>query len=130
METGRKPPLGAGKIIAAILSVEERTTGEVRVHISKNWMERNAFKKASFYFQKYHLHQTQDRNGVLVYVNLKKKKFAIVADEGFSKLVGQKYWNELSTFLKEDLESTHFENAISLTVRTLGETLTKYFPRN
>lgn len=80
-------------------------------------------------FEEFDMTRTQDRNAILVYLNRKTRKFAIVADEGIHRKVGQKYWDELAAHFSEDLRATHFENAISLLVFSVGTTLTKKFPR-
>jgi len=80
-------------------------------------------------FEEFDMTRTQDRNAILVYLNRKTRKFAIVADEGIHRKVGQKYWDELAVHFSEDLRATHFENAISLLVFSVATTLAKKFPR-
>jgi uncharacterized membrane protein len=72
---------------------------------------------------------TLHRNAILIYVNLRRKKFALVGDEGAHKAVGQRYWDEIARDLKRNFISTHPENAIAITIRKLGERLMKHFPR-
>ncbi len=115
-------------IVKAIQAVEQNTTGEIRVHLSKRWLERDPFNRARKLFEKFGMHRTGQRNGVLLYVNLRKKKFAIIGDEGIHEAVGQKYWEDLTIALAQDLRTTHSENAIAMAVATIGVTLQKYFP--
>ena len=124
VEAGKKH----SPIVQAIIMAEAETTGEIRVHLSKRFLEKDPYVRALKLFSKFGMHRTSHRNGVLLYVNLRKKKFAIVGDEGVHKAVGQKYWEELVHALKQDLRGTHPEIAISLAVRTIGFTLQKFFP--
>lgn len=115
-------------IVRAIALVESVTTGEIRVHISKHWIEKDPHRRARRLFHIFGMEKTTHRNAVLLYINLRRKKFAIVGDEGIHQKVGQKYWEELAQALAQDLRGTHSENAIALAVRTIGFTLQHYFP--
>lgn len=124
----RKNHLDSSPIVAAIAEAEKGTTGEIRVHITKRWIEGDIYKRAQKVFKKLKMHETRQRNAVLLYVNIKKHRYAIVGDQGIHQAVGEAYWKELSKGLSEDLRSTHFERAIAIAVKTLGETLRRYFP--
>ncbi len=115
-------------IVEAIAEAEAGTTGEIRVHLSHKLLEADAMKSARKLFLKQEMHRNSRRNGVLLYVNLRKRKLAVVGDEGIHQRVGQAFWDRLAADLKEDLKSTHPENAIALAVVRLGEELTRYFP--
>ncbi len=116
-------------IVQAIAFAEKKTTGEIRVHITKHLRDPDPMGRALALFDEYRMTQTTDRNAILIYVNIRLRKFSIIADEGIHRAVGQRYWDELAVNLKEDLLSTYFENAIALTIFTLGMTLEKYFPK-
>ena len=124
--------VAAGKTESAILKAiqwaEKGTTGEIRVHITRRWWEPDALKRAQKLFESYGMYRTAERNGVLLYVNLRKKKFAVIGDTGIQAKIGQSYWDDLAKSLREDLLSTHYENAIAFAVRTLGVTLKMHFP--
>jgi uncharacterized membrane protein len=92
-------------IVAAIHAVEAETTAEVRVHLSRRL------------------------NAVLLYVNLRRKKFAVVGDDAAHRALGQRYWEDIARDLKHQLISTHPEKAIALWVRKLGHRLAMEFPR-
>ena len=75
------------------------------------------------------MERTTRRNAVLFYVNLRTRKFAIVADDGLADAVTPGYWKELSSGLRDDLLSTRYENALAIAIRTIGVTLAEKFPR-
>lgn len=116
-------------IVRSIALAETRTTGEIRVHLSRKIFERDPLVRAQKLFRQFGMGQTTHRNAILLYVNLRRKKFAIIGDEGIHQHVGQRYWDELVAELKKDLRGTHMENAIALAVRTIGVTLERYFPK-
>jgi uncharacterized membrane protein len=116
-------------IVEAIQAVEAETTAEIRVHLSKRLIERDPFKRASLLFHQYGMDHTTQRNAVLLYVNLRRRKFAIIGDEGAHHAFGQRAWEELAHELKRQLHSTHPENAIAHWIRRLGFRLAMEFPR-
>jgi uncharacterized membrane protein len=115
-------------IIGAIQKAEENSTGEIRVHLSKKFLERDAYARATRLFRQFGMFRTTHRNAVLFYVNLKRKKFAIVGDEGIHQKVGQRYWEEVARDLRKDLRETHPERAIANAVLKIGQILSKHFP--
>jgi len=116
-------------IIKALRFVTRRSTGEVFIHISEDFFEKDPTDTALALFEEMNMTKTQDRNAVLVYLNRRSRKFAIIADEGVHRKVGQRYWDELARNFSEDLQSTHYENALSLLTFSVGTTLSQKFPR-
>jgi uncharacterized membrane protein len=116
------------KLRQALIESLTETTGEIRVHLSSRWGERNPLRRARRLFLRSELQRTAQRNAVLLYFNRRSRKFALIWDQGLEAKTGAGYWRELALLLEEDLRSTHFENALSITVRTLGITLKKHFP--
>ena len=124
----RDEPVKRSPVIRAIAAAEKGTTGEIRVHLSKKWFEPDPFARATKLFHRFGMTKTAQRNAVLIYVNLRRKKFALIGDEGIHKVVGQDYWNGLAEALRNDLRSCSTEDAIALAVRTVGATLQRFFP--
>ncbi len=120
----------AGKIspiVKAIGEAEKNTTAEIRVYLSKRWLDRHPYHRAKTLFFKHGMDQTKHRNGTMLYVNLRCKKFAIFGDEGIHQKVGQSYWDLIAKNLALDLKSTHSENAIARAVFSVGEKLKEFF---
>ena len=116
-------------IIRAIAEAEKGTTGEIRVHLSKKLIEKDPYGRALKLFDRFGMTRTTNRNAVLIYVNLRRHKFAIIGDEGIHKAVGQQYWEGLAKALQEDLKKiAEPEHAIALAVTTVGATLQRFFP--
>jgi uncharacterized membrane protein len=115
-------------IVEAIARAERGTTGEIRVHLSRRLLEKDAMRRARRLFTRFEMHQTEDRNAVLLYVNLRRHKLAVVGDEGIHHRVGDEFWKKLVHELRSDLKGTHPENAIAMAVHRIGEELAKHFP--
>lgn len=116
------------KVVQSIQDVESRTTGEIHVHLSKAIYEKDPFEGAQRVFARYSMQRTQDRNAILVYINEKKRRFAIIGDLGIHQIVGQKYWNEKSAQLQHYIQTMEMDSALSLIVVDLGKALELHFP--
>ncbi len=127
--------VGAGKknkyepVIQAIQKVEAQTTGEIRVHVSRKLFEKNPIQRATHLFHKLGMTRTQHRNGVLLYVNILRHKFAIYGDIGIHKTVGQQYWNEMAEQVSQNLKKQNMIHALVHAVESIGQTLQKHFPK-
>ena len=71
------------EIIEAIRVSEKSTSGEIRVHIEKETLL-EAMDRATEVFNTLEMHQTKEANGVLIYVAVNSKKFAICGDKGIN----------------------------------------------
>lgn len=115
-------------IVHAIALAETGTTGEIRVHLSKRFFEKSPLNHALWLFDRFGMSRTLQRNAVLLYVNLRSRRFAVVADQGLDQTLGQKYWQLFTHELSEDLRGTDPERAIAMGVARLGEKLKLHFP--
>ena len=66
-------------VVEAIRAAEKATSGEIRVHIEKT-TSMAAFDRALEVFHELKMDETQLKNGVLIYVAVKDKAFAICGD--------------------------------------------------
>jgi uncharacterized membrane protein len=116
-------------IVEAIRVAESGTTAEIRVHLSRRLIERDPLKRAMSLFDQYEMSRTSRRNSLLIYVNLNRRRFAILADRAAYKTLGRSFWEEAARNLKRDFVSTHPENAIALSVIKIGERLARQYPK-
>ena len=79
-----------GEIKKAILNAELDTSGEIRVHI-ENECGGDALDRASYVFSKLKMDKTELNNGVLFYLAIQSKKFAIIGDSGINKEVPENF---------------------------------------
>jgi len=117
-------------IVAAIKSAEQRTSGEVRVYVESHCRFMDAMDRAIEVFHGLRMHETADRNAVLVYVAMKDHQLAIYGDEGIHSKVGTEFWNkELKLMLSAFNRNNHAEG-IATVVKEIGEVLVEHFPYN
>ena len=83
------------KIARAIQQAEKNTSGEVCLHIEcKIKKKKSVFSRAVEVFHQLGMEETSLRNGVLVYVALDDRQFAIIGDQGIHEKVGQDFWDK------------------------------------
>lgn len=115
------------RIVEAIREAEKNTSGEIRVHID-NFCFGSVVKKAEKLFQKLGMSQTNDRNGILIYIAVLSHKIAVVGDEGIHQKLGTAYWDSI---VKEIIDAfAHHKKIEGLTKGIIhcGHELKIHFP--
>lgn len=115
------------QIESAIRSAEQNTSGEIRVHI-ENRCKGEAVNCAAAVFHKLKMHRTELRNGILFYLAVKDKKFAVIGDEGINKNVPAGFWNQVRDKMEEFFLQRKFTEGLCAGVEMTGIELKKYFP--
>lgn len=115
------------RIKSAILKAELDTSGEVRVHIENN-CKNDVLDRAAYLFKKLDMHQTEHRNGVLFYLAVKDRKFAIIGDEGINQHVEENFWEEVKQILSEQFKKQDFVSGLEQGIEKAGQKLKKHFP--
>ncbi len=112
---------------SAIQEAEKNTSGEIKVHI-ENHCKEDALDRAAYVFEQLEMQQTQLRNGVLFYLALKDKQFAILGDVGINQKVPQGFWNEISDHMITYFKQGQFALGLAEGVKMAGHALGKHFP--
>ncbi|HTN19059.1 MAG TPA: TPM domain-containing protein [Pelobium sp.] len=106
---------------------EQATSGEIRVCVESK-CDIDAYERAVECFYDLKMDATKLRNGVLIYVALDDKKFAIIGDNGINTLVGADFWDSTKTLMLEQFKTGHIAEGISLGIIEAGKQLKRYFP--
>ena len=114
-------------LIDAIGKAEDRTSGEIRVHIETK-CESDPYQRAIEIFYALKMNDTKDRNGVLIYVATEDHKMSIIGDEGINKMVPEGFWNETLQLMRMHFSAGQFSAGLTLAVEHVGEKLRTYFP--
>jgi uncharacterized membrane protein len=114
-------------IVNAIKEAELNTSGEIRVHIEKNCPE-DVLDRAAFIFEKLKMHKTKLRNGVLFYLAVKDRKFAILGDAGINAKVPEGFWDNIKDTMLNHFKNGEFARGLSEGIKMTGEQLKKHFP--
>jgi uncharacterized membrane protein len=114
-------------IQAAIADAELNTSGEIRVHIDDKCAVAPV-EKAIEVFEKLKMHETELRNGVLIYVAVKDHKLAIVGDQGINEVVADNFWDEIKNNLIANFKKGIYSEGLSEGIAAAGMQLKAHFP--
>lgn len=115
------------RIVAAIQQAETDTSGEIRVHIESACSE-DVLDRAAHYFETLKMHKTALRNGVLFYLAVKDKKFAILGDAGINSKVPAGFWDEIKAVMTQFFKDGDFAGGLEKGLLMAGEQLKTHFP--
>ncbi len=114
-------------ITTSIKSAELDTSGEIRVHIEEV-CKGDVLDRAAFLFKKLEMHKTELRNGVLVYLALKNRKFAIIGDAGINAKVPVDFWDKAKGIMLNHFRDGLFSEGLCQAILLAGEQLKVHFP--
>jgi len=114
-------------IVAAIQQAEKNTSGEIRVHV-ENHTEKPPLERAQEVFHFLNMHQTAARNGVLFYVGVSDRSFAILGDEGIDKAVEADFWDCTKDIVISHFKERRFAHGLAEGILRAGDRLKTYFP--
>lgn len=111
----------------AVRQAEQRTSGEIRVHLDLAIMD-DVLDHAAFVFNDLGMANTRDRNGVLLYVSVPGRKAAVVGDSGIHAKLGDAYWQDVLQQVLALFREDRFCEGLCKGVELLGEKLQEHFP--
>jgi len=116
------------RIVAAIRAAEDRSRGEIRVHVSRQSVT-DPEKAAAAQFEKLGMTKTAERSGVLLFVAPASQRFAVVGDRGIHERCGPGFWTEVAAAMEADFRQGRFTDGIVKGVTKAGDALAEHFPR-
>jgi uncharacterized membrane protein len=114
-------------IVKSIESAELNTSGEIRVHIESS-CKSDPVERAIFVFDKLKMNQTKERNGVLIYIAFKSRKFAIIGDTGINSKVPDNFWDDVKENLLKFFVLGDITSGLTTAIYMTGEKLKEFFP--
>ena len=116
------------KIIQAIARTEKRTSGEVRVHIEHQCNSSDPLDRAAVVFHDLGMDETDQQNGVLIYIASEDKKAAVYAGKGIHSQVEEDFWSGVLKILLDHFKKGEYESGIEEAVLKVGHKLQELFP--
>ncbi len=111
----------------AIKEAELNTSGEIRVHLAKK-CNKDVLDCAADIFAQLKMHKTEQRNGVLFYLAVNTRQFAILGDVGINTKVPDDFWNEVKNLVISNFKQEKFAEGLSQGIIMAGEKLKEHFP--
>jgi len=111
----------------AIRVAETDTSGEIRVHVEKH-CKGDVLDRAAYFFDKLEMQKTEQRNGVLFYLAIEDKKFAILGDAGINQKVQADFWEETKELVLENFKNGAVAEGLAKGIIMAGKQLKNHFP--
>lgn len=115
------------QIVDAIKVAELNTSGEIRVHV-ENHCKGDVLDRSVMVFNMLKMKETAARNGVLIYLAVADRKFAIIGDEGINRLVEHDFWNDVKDEMARCFREGDFTGGVTNGILRVGEKLKAFFP--
>ncbi len=115
------------EVVNAIVIAEKNTSGEIRVHIEEN-NTKPPIERAQEVFHLLKMDETELKNGVLFYVCMLSKSFAVIGDKGINDLVEPDFWNSTKDHVIEKFKEGKYKDGLINGILEAGEQLKKHFP--
>ncbi|WP_298833347.1 TPM domain-containing protein [uncultured Piscinibacter sp.] len=122
------------RIQARVAASERRHSGEIRVcaeaglPLSYLWRGATARERAVAMFGKLRVWDTEQNNGVLIYLLLAEHRIEIVADRGLNRHVGPARWQELMERMRSAFRAGQFEAGLNDAIDAVDALLVQHFP--
>lgn len=120
-------PSDEARLIKAIHDAENKTSGEIRVHIEEKCVD-DALEACKILFTDLKMNQTKDRNGILFFLAIESRAFAVWGDEGIHQKVTDDFWKHITDCAIGYFKQHDLISGLEKSVELCGEKLQLYFP--
>lgn len=120
--------LDSERVVAAIGRAEAGTSGEIRVHVTRREPD-DIEARARERFEKLGMTATAERNGVLLYIAPRVRKFQILGDTGIHEKCGDEFWKETAAAMEQAFRGGQFTEGLIAGIERVGALLKEHFPR-
>ncbi len=128
------PPDMVERLMRRVAASERHHSGEVRICVEAGlpmsylWRNANARERAVMMFGKLHVWDTENNNGVLIYLLLADHAIEIVADRGLNQRVTAREWHAMANNLSQAIRAGQYENGLTQALEEVSAVLVKHFP--
>ena len=138
-ERDARRALGAGgpkHIEARVAASERHHSGEIRVCVESGlplsylWRNASARERAVAMFGKLRVWDTENNNGVLIYLLLAERRIEIVADRGLNVHVNAQQWQQITGTMRDAFQAGRFEVGLNLAIDAVDALLLQHFAMN
>jgi len=128
------PPAVAQRLAQRVAASEQRHSGELRIYVEAGlpfgylWRDATPRERAINLFGKLRVWDTEQNNGVLIYLLLAERAIEIVADRGLDRQVGPQQWQALLQRMAGALRAGRYEEGLLQAVDEVTALLQQHFP--
>jgi len=121
--------LDSERIVGAVGEAESRSSGEVRVHVTRR-RPKDLEAAARRRFELLGMTNTAERNGVLFYIAPGLRRFQILGDAGIHEKLGGDFWREVAAEMEDHFRRDDYTEGIVRGLVRVGDVLARHFPRS
>lgn len=113
---------------------EKQHSGEIRFVVegaldgSPLFKNQSAHDRALDIFSQLRIWDTQDNNGLLIYLLLADHAVEIIADRGINAKVGRDEWQTICSTMQNEFARRHFQTGVCDAIKAITLHLVKHFP--
>ena len=128
------PPELVDRLKRRVGASERRHSGEVRICVEAGlptsyiWRGASARERAVAMFGKLRIWDTEQNNGVLIYLLLAEHAIEIVADRGLAHHVPQAQWQAIVQRMGRAFHEGRFEDGLTQALEEVSALLMQHFP--
>jgi uncharacterized membrane protein len=113
-------------VVDAIRAAEAQTSGEIRVAITSRhvWFPDRHARRL---FAKLGMASTRHRNGALIVLFVRRRRFVVLGDDALAEIIGPEGWQEISSEMSALLHEGRKVEALAATIRRVGETMAAHW---
>jgi uncharacterized membrane protein len=122
------------RIRAAVVESEKTHSGEIRFAVEAalpmSYLRRDApaRERALMMFSKLFVWDTEQNNGVLIYVEMADHQIEIIADRGIAKHVTAEQWKAIASVMRDRFRTNAYEAGAIEAIQAVGAALAGHFP--
>lgn len=122
------------RLAERVAASEQRHSGEIRIAVEAGlplsylWKRLSARDRAVTLFGKLRVWDTEQNNGVLIYLLMADHAIEIVADRGVARAVESTHWQGILANMRQAFQAGRFEDGLNQAVDAVDALLTERFP--
>lgn len=128
------PPDMLERLRQRVAASEKRHSGEIRICVEAGlplsylWRNATARERAVAMFGKLRVWDTEDNNGVLIYLLLAERAIELVADRSLSRCVDAAEWQAMVARMSNAFAEGRFEDGLTQALEEVSALLVQHFP--
>jgi uncharacterized membrane protein len=128
------PPAVLARLSQRVGASERRHSGEIRICVEASlptsyvWRDATARERAVAMFGKLRVWDTEQNNGVLVYLLLAERAIEVVADRGLARRVPAGEWAAMVKRMSSAFTDGRFEDGLTQALEEVSALLVRHFP--
>jgi hypothetical protein len=134
-QTKKHFPLSGLQLIEdRIAESEIGHSGQIRVVIETTlspyaiWHQQSSRERAIEVFSLQKIWDTENNNGVLIYLLMADHAFEIIADRGVHQKVGDEFWKKVSEMMEIHLKNSDFQTGVLTGIYEIDQILRQFYP--